>query len=214
MSSQFTLIRNGAVVVIVFASALISIGSRADSAASPLSDVACQQQVDGMVSHITDNLVEKADYYWHQGDYPRIIAVDRLVVQADPHDMTAFSDAGWLMESDGDDNDAEAFYQMGCTANPGHSFIAYQLGFFYFQTERQYGKAIGVLSKSVHDADAGDTDWKLLAHSYTRAGDLDQALATWKQIKKLYPTSPRVDGNMQEVEAMIQKQHAAGSTTQ
>jgi cytochrome c-type biogenesis protein CcmH/NrfG len=82
---------------------------------------------------------------------------------------------------------------------------------FYFNTVHKYDKAVAVLTKSVHYSDAGVNDWKLLAHAYTREGKLQDALATWKTIKKMYPKAQMVDHNMQEVETMIQKESATKS---
>ena len=213
MSSQNTLLRY-AVIVLILASAILCPTSSRATTTAPRTPQASSDQVDGMVQSVADSFLDKTDYYWHRGDYPRIIALSRVLVEADPYDTQAYSNAGWLMESDKQNSDAEAFYELGCERNPGQSFMAYQLGFFYFNTLHNYRKAIGVMSKSVHDADATDADWKLLAYSYKRSGDLKQALATFQEIKKLYPNSPNVDHNMKEIVAMIQQKQTAAKSTQ
>jgi tetratricopeptide (TPR) repeat protein len=148
-----------------------------------------------------NDLIEASDYYWHHGDYPRIIHLDRVIVEIDPSDTESYSNGGWLMESMGDKKNAEAFYKLGVVRNMNSSFMAYQLGFFYFNTLHDYKKAITVLKRSTKLADASSNDYKMLAHSYTHAKDFKDALATWKIVKQKFPTAIAVDHNLQEAQA-------------
>jgi tetratricopeptide (TPR) repeat protein len=167
-----------------------------------------------MLSDTENNLITASDYYWHHGDYPRIIHLDRVAVEIYPSDVEAYSNAGWLMESMGDKKNAEAFYKLGVSRNMSSSFMAFQLAFFYFNTLHSYDKSIAVLTRSSKLADANATDYKLLAHSYSRAKDYKDALATWKVIKQKFPTAVAVDHNLQEAQAAYSKSVGTRSVSQ
>jgi len=100
------------------------------------------------------------------------------------------------MESDGDLADAEAYYKEGVDNNPDHSYMYYQLGFFYFNTKHDYPMALREFKNDVKTPDAEANDWKMLAHPYERTGQIDQAVSVWKLIKQRFPTAPAVDYNL------------------
>jgi tetratricopeptide (TPR) repeat protein len=159
------------------------------------------QVVGDMLTHTENNLIDAGDYYYHHGDYNRDIALNRVVTEIDPSNVEAYSGAGWLLESDGDLKSAEALYAKGVKLNPASSYMGYQLGFFYFNTVHKYASAVKVLKRSVHCPDANDIDYKLLAHSYSRAKDYKAALTTWKIVKARFPNSVAVDHNLQEAQS-------------
>ena len=67
-----------------------------------------QVQANGIVSGVVDTLWNQTDRYWHGGDYPRIVALDRIITEADPQFLEAYSNGGWLMDSLGRTDDAQA----------------------------------------------------------------------------------------------------------
>jgi tetratricopeptide (TPR) repeat protein len=120
--------------------------------------------------------------------------------------LEGYSNGGWLMESLGDNKNAEAFYRLGVRRNPDRSFMGYQLGFFYFNTLHNYPKAVSVMSRVITLKDTSDVDFKLLAYSYRRMHKYKQALAVWKEIKTRFPNSVAVDHNLQEAQAQYDNQ--------
>ncbi|MDR3710210.1 MAG: hypothetical protein P4L33_18090 [Capsulimonadaceae bacterium] len=183
--------------------------------AKPVAPVAkefSQDQVDGIVSALVDDLWAKADYYWHRGDYPRIIALDRIIVEADPQFMEPYSVGGWLMESDGDLKDAESFYKLGVARNQDSCYMYYNLAAFYFGTLKNYAAAVKVGEQEVRKSDADINDWRMLAHSYEKNHQLDQALATWRTIKTKWPNGTAVDVNLLRVERLVQAKSGAIQT--
>ncbi len=154
---------------------------------SPQPPVSSPAQVDGIVSAAVDSLWVQTDVYWHQGDYPRIIALDRIITQADPHFMESFNTGAWLMWSSGLDADAEAFYQQSVRNNPRTSAAYYDYGLFLFNHRHDYPGAIRVFTQDVAKADPGVLDWRMLAHSYEKAGRWDRAVAVWRRIKARWP---------------------------
>ncbi|BDI30908.1 hypothetical protein CCAX7_29590 [Capsulimonas corticalis] len=181
---------------------------RATGKAIPLQS--SRAQVDGIVSSVVDDLWAQNDEYWHHGDYPRIIALDRVIVGADPHFLECYATGGWLMESMGALGDAEAFYQMGVRTNPDQSYAYFNLGEFYFNTLKDYKAAALVLRAGVRHKGYDINDWKTLAHAYERAGDIDNSVKTWKTIKAHWPNGVAVDHNLTRI-VQIQKSGAGAA---
>lgn len=154
-------------------------------------------QVDGITNLIVDRLWDQADEEWHQGDYPRIIALDRIIAEADPHFLEPYAVGGWLLESLGRLDEAEAFYQQGIRRNPKAAYAYYNLGFFYFNTRHDYRAAIKTFRRDVAQKDADLNDWKMLAHSYEHVGDWTQAVATWETIQARWPDGVNVNRLLQ-----------------
>lgn len=152
-----------------------------------------QIQAEGIVSGVVDNLWTQNDAYWHVGDYPRIVALDRIITEADPQFLEAYATGGWLMDSLGRTQDAEAYYTLGTRSNPQAEYAFWNLGFFYFTTAHNYAAAARAFHSAVQQRDADLNDWKMLAHSYEKAGQWDNAVSTWQQIKVRYPNGASVD---------------------
>jgi len=173
-----------------------------------------QDQVDGIMSACEDSLWDKTDYYWHHGDYPRIVAIDRLITEIDPRFMEPYSTGGWLIESMGDNANAEAYYKLGVSRNQDSSYLYYMLEAFYFNTLKDYSDAVKVGEIDITKPDADVNDWRMLAHSYEKNKQLDKALLTWKTIKAKYPTAVAVDLNLERVQKLVDSKNLpAGAAT-
>ncbi|MGI4789984.1 MAG: tetratricopeptide repeat protein [Janthinobacterium lividum] len=177
---------------LLFAFLLFGAFLSSDAHAAPS---AAQQkiQADGIVAGIVDKLWTQTDVYWHAGDYPRIVAVDRLITEADPQFLEAYSNGGWLMDSLGRTQDAEAYYTLGTRNNPHAEYAFWNLGFFYFNTPHNYPAAARAFRSAVQQPEADLRDWKMLAHSYEKSGQWDDAVSTWQQIRARYPQGLSVD---------------------
>lgn len=159
----------------------------------------CMTQCDGIDAAVVDKLWSQADEYFHHGDYPRICALDRVITQADPDFVECYSTGGWLMESQGHNSDAEAFYQEGCRNNPDSTAMYYSLGMFYYGTLHDYSAALAIYLQDTHQVDADVNDWKMLAHTYERMNNLTKAVSTWKTIQQRWPNGPAVQANLDRV---------------
>ena len=144
-------------------------------------------QADGILSGVVDKLWAQNDVYWHDGDYPRIIAQDKIIVQADPQFIECYNTGAWLMWSDGANADAEAFYQQCIRDNPGTSAAYYDYGEFLYNHLHRYAQARQVFARSAALPDAGVLDWRMLAHSYEKLGQYDKAVVVWRRIKARWP---------------------------
>lgn len=171
-------------------------------------------QVEGVVAGVVDRLWRQTDEYWHGGDYPRIVALDRVITEADPQFLEAYSAGGWLMDSLGRTQDAEAFYKLGVARNPHAAYAYWNLGFFYFNTTKDYAQAARVFQMDTRQAGADLNDWKMRAHAEEKAGQWNQAVATWHTIKAKYPNGLAVDRLLRESEQKRAKALADQRTDQ
>ena len=189
----------------LFAALLLFVLPMSRTQAAP---TAAQQQIQagGIVSGVVTRLWDQTDVLWHHGDYPRIIAVDRIITEADPKFLEAYSNGGWLMDSLGRTQDAEAYYTLGTRNNPHAEYAYWNLGFFYFNTPHDYPAAALAFRSAVRQPDADLNDWKMLAHSYEKAQQWDLAVSTWQQTRARYPHGVGVDRLLAEA---VQKRRQA-----
>ena len=168
---------------------------------------AAQQQIqaNGIVSGAVDHLWNQTETYWHSGDYPRVVALDRIITEADPQFLEAYSNGGWLMDSLGRTQDAQAYYTLGTRNNPHAAYAYWNLGFFHFNTTHDYPAAARAFRHAVQQPDADLRDWKMLAHSYEKAGLWDAAVSTWQQTRARYPHGLSVNRLLAEA---VQKKRA------
>lgn len=155
-------------------------------------------QADGIAAAVVDRLWRQTDGYWHEGDYPRIVALDRIITEADPQFLEAYATGGWLMDSLGRTADAEAYYTLGTRRNPRAAYAYWNLGFFYFNTTHDYAAAARAFRSDTQQADADLNDWKMLGHSYEKAGEWQEAVATWRAAKRRWPQASSVDRLLRE----------------
>lgn len=153
-----------------------------------------ETQVDGVLSGVADKLWAQNDVYWHTGDYPRIIALDKIIVQADPHFIECYTTGAWLMWSDGANAEAEAFYKQCVRDNPSTSLAYYDYGFFLYNHLHRYADARQVFARSAALSDAGVLDYRMLAHSYEKLKQYDKAVGVWRRIKARWPQGAPQDG--------------------
>ncbi len=184
---------------------LISVLSAAGVGAAPTA-AQQQRQASGIVSGVVDTLWNQTDTYWHGGDYPRIVALDRIITEADPQFLEAYSNGGWLMDSLGRTQDALAYYTLGTRNNPHAEYAYWNLGFFYFTTAHDYPAAARAFRHAVQQPDADLRDWKMLAHSYEKAHDWNLAVSIWEQTRARYPHGLSVDRLLAEA---VQKRKQA-----
>jgi tetratricopeptide (TPR) repeat protein len=181
---------------------LLTILNSPSLAASPA--LSNGMQITGILGQVEGRLVAQRDIYWHQGDYPRIIALDRIITAADPHFLDAYETGGWLLDSLGDRKDAQAYYRLGVANNPRVEPPYFGLAFFYFSTLHDYPLAASIFREGARLPGADINDWKMTAHSQEHAHEYVQAVATWQYIKKRWPHGLAVNQNLKRALAMQQ----------
>ena len=209
-SSQFTLLLASLFLTLL----LLSVTVGPSRAARRHTNVPQNQQiqVEGVVGGVVSKLWNQTDHWWHEGDYPRIVALDRIITEADPQFLEAYSNGGWLMDSLGRTRDAEVYYTQGTKNNPHASYAFWNLGFFYFNSAHDYAAAARAFKSDVQQADADLNDWKMLGHSQEKSGQWDDAVATWHTIKARWPNGMSVDRLLRQAEDKRARALAAAQT--
>jgi tetratricopeptide (TPR) repeat protein len=170
---------------------------------------AARTQVDGITSRVVDALWVESDRFWHDGDYYRVVALNRVIVEADPRFLDAYQNAAYLLWSLGDSPGADAFLRLGVTRNPARYELYTEMGQHLFRT-RRFRDALPYLKKGAAYKNAPAPAWATLAHCYERVGRLDEAIATWRQVVKRFPTFPSGPSNLRRAEACKQNNTGAG----
>lgn len=176
-------------------------GSGRPNAASATNAGRALTQVDGITNRVVDALWVGVDRFWHDGDYNRIIALSRVIVEADPQFVDAYQNAGYILWSMGDSPGADAFLQLGVARNPKRYDLYTEMGQHLFRTKR-FRDALPYLQKGAAYKNAPAPAWATLAHCYERAGRLDNAIAAWRQVVKRFPSFPPGPSNLRRAEAL------------
>ena len=170
------------------------------------------KQADGITEGVVDRMWLNSDHFWHQGDYYRIIALLRLVAEADPGYTEAFSNGAYLLWSMGDVNAADDFLRHGLNTAPDalRWEMNYNVGHMLFQYRKDYKGALPYLQRAVLHNGAPVTAWTLLAHCYERAGRLTQSASTWRTVTERFPNFGAGFTNLHRIQAKL-KPHGTGA---
>lgn len=152
----------------------------------PQTQAEAVRQVDGMTERVVDQLWKTTDHYWHEGDYQRIIALNRICVEAEPDFFEAWASGAWLLWSQGDTPASDAFLSEGVRRNPGRYQLHYELGWHLYNTKR-YPMALLPLQAAVRFEDAPSVVWKALGHCYDKLNRLEEAERVWETVVAKFP---------------------------
>ena len=169
------------------------------------SSLRSEVQIEGILSGVVDKLWAQDDVYWHSGDYHNIISLDRVIVEIDPGFIECYSTGGWLMESLGNNHDAEAFYQLAASRNPNVGNAYFYLGMFYFNTLHEYGPAVTIFTADTQTGNADINDWKMLAHSLQHTGEYAKEVSVWEHIAQKWPNGVAVAINLERARALLRE---------
>jgi tetratricopeptide (TPR) repeat protein len=190
-----------ATLVLMSALLLSARSSRADITPHAESLAEAVRQSDGIASRVVDDVWKKTDYYWHRGDYNRIIALDRICVSADPSFTEAYSVGAWLMWSMGDTAAADRFLADGVANSPQGPAFQFEFGWHLYNTKR-FADALPHLKAAVEGGDPDRTAYTLLAHCYRMLHRYDDSIAVWKTVILKFPTFAAAQPNLERVEAL------------
>lgn len=196
--------------------ALFCIGLADTSQAQPKRSADTPQaRVERIMKSTNDQLLVKADAYWHEGQHFHLIRLLYFVVEGDPNNMEAFEDLGWLLASNKLNTAAVALYRQAIAFNPDQWSPYYEIGFYYFN-KKNYSRALPPLNQAIEKmkkaglwtrtniaANPGWLNpWRLLAHTYERLARLKECVAVWDQVLKIAPNDATAKLNRDRVKAM------------
>ncbi len=160
-------------------------------------------QADGITNRVVDKVWAETDEYWHHGDYNRIVALIRVIVEADPTFYEAYGDGAWLIWSMGDTKNADEFLEYGISRAPQKWVLQYEFGYHLFNTKR-YAAALPYLQKAVtYPKGAGWPPWHTLAHCYDKLGQKQKCLETWEYVVRTYPDDAVAKVRLRDIRARV-----------
>lgn len=139
------------------------------------------EMADRIVEAVLVRLDAAGDAHWHKGEYNHIINLYKMTIAADPHDLDAYSNAGWLLWSLDKDAEAVALYNQGLKANPGSYYMYDELGQYYAVRKKNWAKALSYYQRAAGMKDCQPQSIHMLAHAYEHTGDLAKAEAAWQR---------------------------------
>jgi tetratricopeptide (TPR) repeat protein len=140
-------------------------------------------------AEVRDRLWDYNDERWHRGEYGRCIALMRIIVEIDPHDVEAWDNAAWLMENALRDDEAEVWRLRGLAHNTDVYDLFFYLGFFYY-THQRYSEAVAYLEAAASFANSPVFVTNMLAHAYEKMGCTTEALNLWLIREAVSPNDP------------------------
>jgi tetratricopeptide (TPR) repeat protein len=133
----------------------------------------------------------RSDSFFHQGNYDAILPLIRMITWLDPNWMDVYATGGWHMMYNFTDTDQRsdrrylvpglALLNEGIANNPRVYDMYKEKGWNSFDKVKDFTEAaVAYRGALAHDPKANTTQvMHALAHSLERAGDIDEAIATW-----------------------------------
>lgn len=139
-----------------------------------------QQIADAILTDAVDQLWVQADAHFHKGEYNHYINLSRVIVQGEPRNVEAFSNAAYLLWSTGQNEAAIAFLKQGLASNSDSYYMYDELGSFYYYHLKDYPSASVYYEKAIK-YDCPFFTWSGLAHSYEKLNQWEKAVKAWEQ---------------------------------
>lgn len=127
----------------------------------------------------------KIEDYFHSGEHEKIAPLIRIITWLDPHFIEAYSSGAWQLAWNSEDwrliPSAEEFLKEGIKNNPDKYELYADMGWLYYDKVKDYEKAIEWYKKAAALPSPPSVK-RMLAHSYERAGKIDEAIKVWQQL--------------------------------
>ncbi len=163
-------------------------------------DTAARQ--DAIWDEIDMQMIAFSDFWFHEGDFPKVIQVLRFRYELHPDDWEAVSDLGWMLESTDRPEEALSMYVRYRKEYPARRDAAYSETEFYFRN-KAYAKVPPLvepeLSKRPH---ANMYRW--LAHAYDKLGRFRDSIRVWDLLIGVDPSDQAAKNNRERVRKKLQ----------
>jgi len=136
----------------------------------------------------------KTDDFFHEGRYSAMVPLCYVIVFLDPHQIDVFATGAWHFAYNFTDKNelsdrrfiptAVSFLERGVEANATVYDLYAEMGWMYFDKIKDYAKAIEWYQKARQFPNHPSTVDRNLAHAYEKAGLLDKAIETWREVVK------------------------------
>ncbi|MGB9797292.1 MAG: tetratricopeptide repeat protein [bacterium] len=148
----------------------------------------------------------KIEDYFHSGEHEKIPPLIRIITWLDPHFIEAYSSGAWQLAWNSEDwrliPSAEEFLKEGIQNNPDKYELYADMGWLYYDKVRDYDKAIEWYKRASALPSPPQVK-RMLAHSYERAGKIDEAIKIWKSL--IEEAKKEVEKNPKNFEALFNR---------
>lgn len=156
----------------------------------------------GFKEVIASSLWVRADEFFHQGMYPAILPIVRMVTWLDPHNIDVYTTGAWHMDYNFvDDNNRSdkryipqsiALLKEGIANNPNRWDLYFELGWTHYGKKLEdYAGSLRYIQLACQqkgvDPNTGEEIERpafvdrALAHAYERVGDFKNSAAQWER---------------------------------
>ena len=147
----------------------------------------------------------RADAFFHSGNYDAILPMIRLITWLDPNWLDVYATGAWHLMYNFTDTDQRsdrrylpvglALLDEGIANNPNTFEIYKEKGWNLFDKVKDFDGAVEAYAggKKTKDSDVNQVV-HLLAHSYERAGKVDESIATWQEAYELHQKIIETEG--------------------
>lgn len=141
--------------------------------------LAQMELADAIVDDALNRMWEQGDRHFHEGEYNHAVNLNRIIVQGDPHNMTAYENSAYLLWSTDRTDEAIAFLKEGLKSNPKQFGLYDEIGWHYYNSAKQPDKAIPYYEQAVK-YNAPFFTWHNLARCYEKTNQWEKAVKTWE----------------------------------
>lgn len=189
-----------------FATGLILLAA-SSSFASPKhrSDTATRQ--DAINTAFMNQLSVQNDFWFDNGDFPRVIELFRFAYELEPSDYEIATNLGWMLENVENYGEALVTYQRFRRENPKDPDAAFPEANFYF-FHKAYNKVPPILEPTIKHRPQPN-NYRVLAHSYDRMGMVVDCVRVWNLYVKDYPGDLKGIANLKRAKEKLQKSGGA-----
>lgn len=163
--------------------------------APALYPTSAEETADAILADSLDQIFEKADAHWHKGEYNHSINLNLIVVQGNPRDVEAYSNAAHLLWSTDRGEQAVDLLQKGIQANPNTYYMYDEMGNHYWLHLKDPTTALPYYEKAVTFKCPWAT-WHSLALCYEKTSQWDKAVSAWENAAR-FPDDKVAPGRLE-----------------
>ncbi len=148
----------------------------------------------------------KADYYFHEGNYPEMLYHVQQKVKYNPKDLEAYSDLGYYYWSMAVDNKARSeefkakalnYLKLGVKNNPESSYMVDELGRFFIYKSKDFNSAIPYFEEAIKKENCDNITFHLLALCYEKTNRVNDAIKTLLECTKRFPNDVKAKSKLE-----------------
>ncbi|MDR3691479.1 MAG: hypothetical protein P4L46_19015 [Fimbriimonas sp.] len=160
-----------------------------------------QSRVDAIWDAVDDRVAQQIDVWFHEGDYPKAIALLGFEATYLPHDYDVVTNLGWMRENVEDWDGALAVYEKFRKDNPQDKDAALPEGQFYFM--RKNYVVIPALLEPALKRRPHPNVYRILAHAYEHEKRYADAIRVWKEYLSWAPKDLTAKANLDRDEKKL-----------